>query len=474
MINKPRVSGSFEFSESALSEAESMTVRNALHFKSYGGAKYGFGDSQIVDLCVEDEETGIVSIPRRYAYERLPSKLLKGVENNISTGTEVKFKFNERKQASRPELKRRQDTLIEEFLNALRDQKTPFQGGILSASCGVGKTVMSSKLVSVFNRTTVVLVHKEFLLDQWIERLTEFLDVSPDDIGFVKQKKCQFEGKKIVIAMIQSLLEPSKYPNEFFEWAGVLISDEVHRMSAPCFQSVAPLFPAQIRIGLSATPRRGDGLQAVFEWHIGKVLAQMKGAEMTPKIYQIPFDLWLPEDLYLWRDKRSGEIKKIFIAKLINILVEITKRNSWLLREMVKAVKSGRKVMLLSDRREHLNALKDALAVKDPLITVGFYVGGMKKKDREQSVNCDIILGTFQMAKEGLDIPEIDTLYLSSPKSDIEQSVGRILRYHEDKKQPIVVDLVDSLPVCVDFAAKRLRQYKRLGYTVVKSIDDPK
>lgn len=463
---------SFTIPSSSLPEAELMKIRNDLHFESRGGEKYGFGGSQSVDLLQEDEDTGLVSMPRRYAYERLPEKHLRNAEDRMSEGSSVEFKFNEEKQSSRPDLKKRQDGLIKAFLGEFAALQTPFKGGILSASCGLGKTVVCTKLMSVFNTTTLVLVHKEFLMNQWKERILEFLDVSEDEIGFVKQKKCDFEGKKVVIAMIQSLLDPDKYPKEFFSWAGLLVSDEVHRMSAPCFQSVVPLFPARLRVGLSATPRRADGLQAVFEWHIGRVLAKIKGAEMTPKIYQIPFDVWFPENLYMWRDNQSGKIKKLFLAKLTNLLVDVPKRNAWFIREMLRAVKSGRKVMLLSDRKEHLEVLRKALESKGTTFTVGKYVGGMKKAEREKSETCDIILGTFQMCREGLDLPTVDTLYLSCPKSDVEQIVGRALRYHEDKKDPVIVDLVDSLQVCLDFARKRLRQYRRLGYTVVKSVDD--
>jgi superfamily II DNA or RNA helicase len=455
-----------------LSEAELLTLRNDLHFQSRGGEKYGFGGAQSVSLLNVDEDSGIVTLPRRYAYERLPKKLLQEVEDKTSPGTPVDIVFNEEKQSSRPDLKKRQDGLIGTILEEMKKMKTPFQGGIGCAPCGTGKTVVSTKLMSIFNTTTVVLVHKEFLMNQWKERIIEFTNVKEEEIGYVKQKKCDFEGKKVVIAMIQSLMDPDKYPKEFFEWGGLLISDEVHRMSAPCFQSVIPLFPARVRIGLSATPRRADGLQPVFEWHIGGVLARIKGNELTPKIYQIPFDIWFPENTYLWRDKETGKIKKMFLAKLTNLLVESAPRNVWFMKEMLRAAKAGRQVMLLSDRREHLELLKRSIEAKEPSVTVGLYVGGMKKKDRERSESCDIILGTFQMCREGLDIARVDTLFLSCPKSDVEQIVGRALRYHEDKKDPIIVDLVDSIPACLDFARKRLRQYKKLGYTVVRSVED--
>jgi len=243
-------------------------------------------------------------------------------------------------------------------------------------------------------------------------------------------------------------------------------------MSAPCFQAVITLFPAMYRVGLSATPRRADGLQPVFEWHLGKVVAKMDGGnEIKPKIYQISIKTEIPESLYLWRDQKSGEVKKLFLSKLVNLLVDIPERNEWIVKEIIKATRSGRKIMLLSDRREHLAMLQRVLEVSDKSITVGLYMGGMKKEALKQSEQCSAILGTFAMAKEALDIVMIDTLFLATPKSDIEQPCGRILRYHEDKKEPIVVDLVDTLPACQDFARKRLKQYRRLGYNVVKSAD---
>jgi superfamily II DNA or RNA helicase len=252
----------------------------------------------------------------------------------------------------------------------------------------------------------------------------------------------------------------------------IAITGNCHRMSAPCFQAVITLFPAMYRVGLSATPRRADGLQPVFEWHLGKVVAKMDGGnEIKPKIYQISIKTEIPESLYLWRDQKSGEVKKLFLSKLVNLLVDIPERNEWIVKEIIKATRSGRKIMLLSDRREHLAMLQRVLEVSDKSITVGLYMGGMKKEALKQSEQCSAILGTFAMAKEALDIVMIDTLFLATPKSDIEQPCGRILRYHEDKKEPIVVDLVDTLPACQDFARKRLKQYRRLGYNVVKSAD---
>ena len=465
----PTITGTFNFHEDMVSDIELLTIEGALTYKSLGGDRYGFGESQEVLLFDHNADTGIVKIPRRYAFDCLSRSVLEQAEDNMSDGYPIKVVFDDAKQAGRPELKEKQDNVIDAFLTNLEALPTPMKGGILSAKCGTGKTVIASKLISIIGCTTLVLVHKEFLVEQWIERLLAFTDLTMDDIGIVQQSKCEYEGKKVAIAMVQSLMETGKYPEEFLSWAGCIISDEVHRMSAPCFQRAIPQFSARYRIGLTATARRGDGLQEVFEQHIGRVLAQMTGGnEIIPKIYQMPFKIWLPDDMYIW--KKDGKIKKLFLAKLINALVVVDKRNRWLVAEMLRAAKSGRKVMLLSDRREHLDELRRIIEEHKAPFTVGLYVGGMKRADRDKSELCDIILGTFQMAKEGLDIPAIDTLYLGTPKSDVEQSVGRILRYDEDKKEPVVVDLVDTLPICLKFANSRLVQYRRLGYSVMASV----
>jgi len=457
---KPELRANFWFPLGALSVPEMAQVVEDLGFKSFGGEKYGFGKPSTVSLV--QTETRVdgswIGVPRRYAYERLP-QLCVGVDEKVSDGSPVSMTFDETVQAKRPELKARQDQLIGEYLLALEAQGTPFKGGIACAPCGTGKTVMLLKILAKLGRTALVLVHKDFLVEQWKERMAQFLNLKPEEIGHVQRDTCDFQDKKIVVAMVQSITQRS-YPQAFYDWPGVVVCDETHRMGAPVFNQAIPLFPARYRLGLTATPRRGDGLQAVFEWHIGKVAAKMTGAETTPKVYQVPFDVYIPEQVYKWREK-------VFLGKLVTKLCKLHNRTDWIARECVRACKADRRVMVLSDRIEHLEDLKTAFDVEcSSAFTSGFYIGGMKDAERAVSAQCDLILGTFAMAQEGLDLPEVDTLFLASPHSDVEQPIGRILRWHEDKKEPVVVDIVDSVPVCQKFAEKRLKQYKRLKYDV--------
>jgi superfamily II DNA or RNA helicase len=468
-INPPEIGATFKIHKSMLGDAEFTSIKSAMSFRSMSGDRYGFGAAQSVTL-IEEDDRGYVHIPRRYASVVLSKDILTSAVVSMSSGYPISLSFDEAKQAARPDLKLRQDAVLEEFLLNMSGLSSPMKGGILCAPCGTGKTVVAAKLIAILGVTTLVLVHKEFLYDQWRERLLSFTDIKEDEIGKVQQDKCEFAGKKVVIAMVQSLLDRGRYPAEFYEWPGLTLYDETHRMGAPQFQAAVPQFSAKYRVGLTATPRRSDGLQPVFEWHIGKVLAMMAGGnEIIPKIFQIKYDAFVPENMYCWRDA-EGKIKKLFLAKLTNILTGIPSRNIWIVKELVKAAKSGRKTMLLSDRREHLDIIKKEFELREPSVSVGYYVGGMKKEEREESAKKGLILGTFQMAKEGLDIPDIDTLFLSTPKTDVEQSVGRILRFHEGKKEPIVIDIVDTLPICIDFARKRLRQYSRLKWNIAKTV----
>lgn len=468
-MRRPVLDSVFTFDPDDLGSAHIVCAEKSLTFRSLGGDKYGFGDSQEVSMFIRNED-GSVSVPRRYAFSEFPKDLLDAAEDKTSGGSDINIVFNEAKQAERPDLKKRQDDLINEYLAEIEATNSPMKGGILCAACGTGKTVISAKLFAKIGKTTLVVVHKEFLADQWRERLLSFTDLKDSDIGIAQQNKCEFEGKKVVIAMVQSLIESNRYPEAFYRWPGVVCYDETHRMAAPQFQRAVSQFPAKYRIGVTATPRRADGLQPVFEWHIGKVVAKMDGGnEVIPKIYQVKTDTYYPDSLYCWKNQ-DGKIKKLFLGKLVNLIVEDRRRNQWIGKEVVRALSADRKVMVLSDRLEHLRNLESIVKGLGSSSTIGYFIGGMDQEERSASARCDLILGTFQMAKEGLDIPDIDTLFLTTPKSDVEQSVGRILRYHEDKKDPIVVDMVDTMPTCIDFAAKRLRQYGRLRWTVCSKV----
>lgn len=269
--------------------------------------------------------------------------------------------------------------------------------------------------------------------------------------------------------------------NHNFVANGILVHN-CHRHGAVEWSKAAAMFPARTRIGLSATPRRGDGLWDVITWHVGDVLVKEEGGgEAT--VFQVETGLGLPKDVYEGRGRA-----KINLARLINAIARIGSRNDLIVDELIRAVKAGRRPLVLSGRLEHLDTLaaqfelrwdgdhpnsdetrtaKAVMGDEDDEFLVGRYVGGMKDKDIERSQKCRVVFGTYQYAKEGLDDPSLDTLFFATPMSDIEQAAGRILRSHPDKKDPLIVDFVDDKTgPCIGFSRRRESQYKRLGFKV--------
>lgn len=265
------------------------------------------------------------------------------------------------------------------------------------------KTVCSLKLIADIGRTAIVIVHKSFLMNQWVERIKEYFDIGEDEIGIVRQDRCQYEGRKIVVAMAQSLLSRN-YPTEFYHYFGTLVVDEVHRFAAPTFRQTIVMFPARYRIGVTATPNRADGLQSVFESHIGKIRARGEKRKVKPEIKQIPADFSIASERP-FKDYRG----KVNLTKVVSAIIESETFNRQVARLAVKAASAGRKLIIFSDRVKHLETLetfiKTEMAKQGKRFTIGFYIGGMKEEELAISATRHIILATYAMACLPLNQP---------------------------------------------------------------------
>jgi len=431
---------------------------------SGGGGLMSFGgDSEPVILY--NEKANSILVPRNFGKKYLERNLFcNDFDEFYADGFPTYFDFNETKQAERPELKKKQDYLVKSAVDAFRKGEI---GGCLCAPCGTGKTVVGLKVAAEVGSTTLILVHKAFLLNQWTERIQEWLGISPDEIGIVQQDRCEFKGKKVVIALIQSLLA-RQYPAEFYQYFGLIIADEVHRHAAATWSESIGQFYARLRLGLTATPYRKDGMWNIIDWSFGRIFAEVRGELMKPEVYQLVFKhRYHGSDYGIYF---AGAMKKVFPAKLINLIADDVKRNKALLKIIEQAVEKDRKVLFLSDRRKHLALIYNSFVEKyGKNFPIGFYVGGMKDEQREESARKRVILGTYQMAAEGLDIPDLDVLIMGTPKSDVEQAIGRILRADDDKKTPIVIDPVDNEPYyCERILSKRNRFYSSKGWPVTR------
>lgn len=322
---------------------------------------------------------------------------------------------------------------------------------ILSSPTGSGKTAMALFILSKLQKKTLIIVHKEFLMNQWIERISEFL--GENSIGRIQGNVFEIQGKSIVIGMLQSIVSRD-YSRKQFEDFGLVIYDEVHHLAAEVFsKSFFKIGLKRYSLGLSATPQRKDGLTHLLNWHLGEIIdlkmnnESMENKNCTIKIYNINHGSDIQEEY-----NRSG---KLNMPAMITNLTENFKRNK-LICEILNDLPKNRKVLVLSDRIFHLKTMFSMIKSDSK----GMYIGKMKKEELEESNKCSFIFGSYSMCSEGYDCPDLDTLILMSPKSDIVQSLGRIFR--KTHANPLIIDFCDDFSIFKIQGYKRRRTFKKL------------
>ena len=360
------------------------------------------------------------------------------------------------------------ETIDINFLGTLRDDQQEVinfvlskleleDGGLLCIRAGWGKTTGALYIATELKKKTLIIVHKSFLLNQWIKRAEQFTNAK---VGIIQQNKIDIDGKQIVIGMLQSIAK-DKYDTEIFKDFGLVIFDEAHHAPSEYFSRALPIIACKKTLSLTATPKRQDKLEKVLYWYLGPILYTIPSEKNNTLLvktfkYNITHEKFKEYKLY------DGTINR---SKTINKLVEINVRNQFIVDQIKELLlEEGRKIMILSDRREHLIELKKILD-KLELATTSFYIGRMKQSKLDESEKAQVIFGTFPMASEGLDIPDLNTLIMTTPRKEIEQTVGRILRkIHE--VQPVVVDIVDQLPSFSRQGMIRRKFYKNNNYII--------
>ncbi len=300
------------------------------------------------------------------------------------------------------------------------------------------------------------MVHKEFLATQWRERIQQFCPGAT--IGVIQRDKIEINCD-FVIAMLQSL-SLKEYTFDQFESIGAVFIDEAHHVCARVFsQSLFKLCP-KYAFGLSATPERKDGLTKVLYWFLGPVFFAVERQNQS-QVHVYPIDFNCHEFSKPPPSDRTG---KVSLVTMITDLVFNEERNVMITRLITKIITEtpSRHVLVLSDRREHCKYLCSQFPENS-----GLYMGGMKEKDLLVSSKKQIIFATFSQAHEGLDISSLDTVLLVTPKSDIKQSIGRILRETGGKKNdPMIYDILDQWSLLYAMYAKRRRVYKEGGFII--------
>lgn len=345
---------------------------------------------------------------------------------------------------------------------------------IAEAPTGWGKTYHGCAVAAALGQATLIVVTKNDLVQGWHSTLKTLIGVPPEQIGHVQQAKCDYKGKRFVVAMVHSLIE-RQYDPEFYNYFGLVIFDEVHRLGADYFEQVCGLFPARYRLGLSATPNRKDGRFRSFYYHIGEILVRGTQIPMSPKVLKKHTGWKVPR--YPKFNSEKGRYETVEMAVNPGQMGAVLKRlcgdpvrNHQIAEFVSEAYKAGRRILVLSDLIDgHLKKLFHAIVKAGvPGQDIDYYIGGRKQSDLDVAKKARVVLATFAFTSEGTNVPEWDTLVLATPKADVEQAVGRILRELEGKKTPIVLDLVDDHPTLKAFFYSRLKNYYKVKGTVVE------
>jgi superfamily II DNA or RNA helicase len=323
-------------------------------------------------------------------------------------------------------------------------------------------TIMALNIISKIKRKTLIVVHKEFLLRQWIERIEEFLPGAK--VGRIQGEIVDIAGKDIVIGMLQSL-SMKDYPSSLFKSFGLSIYDEVHHLGAEVFSRALFKIVTKRMLGLSATMKRSDNLSKVFKMFIGPIVYTKK-REGGDGVVVHAID-------YENNDEEFSHVELNFkghvhYSKMIKKICEFNHRSEFILKVLGKMLKDERckQIMILGHNKVLLKYLHDAIEDRN-MASVGYYVGGMKEKDLKISETKKVVIATYAMASEGLDIKTLSTLIMATPKSSVEQCIGRILRVKHDR--PLVVDIVDQHEFFNRQWMKRKRFYVKEKYKIKRT-----
>jgi len=349
------------------------------------------------------------------------------------------------------------------------------RGALLRAPTGSGKTLMGLAIAARLSTPALIIVHKGDLAKQWHETGEKLFPGC--NIGHIQQDNWDYYGKHFVTAMAQTLHSREVSKMEWF-WQkfGLVIIDECHHISTETFEYIIRGSTSRYRLGVSATFKRRDKLDFVWNWHIGDVVHDAVIFQPTGQYKQLVWETNLKDSQFRMRFDK----KKIHVAQLINAIAKSRQYNDWLVGQIRQAWRSKRKVLVVSDRIDQLVYMQEELfkwkinCAND--CTIGLYVGSVNgksiKKDKlEQAKRCDIVLATIAMIGEGSDVPELDTLFLATPRGEITQILGRIRRVCENKKSLLVIDPVFATPFCKSLAAKRRKIYKELKFTEQEDDD---
>lgn len=319
---------------------------------------------------------------------------------------------------------------------------------LLIAPPGFGKTAVASAVIAKRSVSTLVLVHKTTLLEQWNRRLSEYFQIDNKSIGMLGKGKKRLNGM-LDIATLQSL----KNRPELIEAYSQIVVDESHHIPAVSFEVPLKRFKGKYVLGLSATPKRKDGLEAIMYLQCGSISHEViKKSTQKHRLKTI---------------STSYETLLDHYAMMLSEIMEDETRNSLIIDEISRH--PTRKILVLSERIEHLNILWHLLHAKK--LSAVLLHGGLSTKEKRKQFaktsDASIILSTSSYVGEGIDIGHLDTIIFTMPISYPERIVQYLGRIGREGQECLAIDLVDTkVPMLKSSLRKRMKGYKKMGYVL--------
>jgi superfamily II DNA or RNA helicase len=361
-------------------------------------------------------------------------------------------------------------TIQEQATNTLRKHEI----GVFVAPPGIGKTVIGTWLITERQCNTLVLVHRQPLLDQWVAQLALFLGLDTRDIGRIGGGKHKPNGR-LDVAMIQSLVRKDKVDNLVANYGHVIV-DECHHLPAVSFERVLAEVRARFITGLTATLQRRDGHHPIIEMQLGPVRFTVDARNQAA---HHPFS----HNLIIRETGLCLDDDDLRIQEIYQRLTANKQRNNLIFDDVLQALEEGRSPILLTERKEHLEYFADRLRKFTHNLIV--LQGGRSAKRRREDLNRlaaipdneeRLILATGRYIGEGFDDARLDTLFLALPvswKGTLIQYAGRLHRLHPDKTEVRIYDYVDrGVPMLARMFERRLRGYRAIGYSAKEVTSD--
>lgn len=443
------------------------TLRNRiLHLAAFQNPE--FYKSQAMRLPTYDKPRVIACAEEHAEHIALPRGCLDELKTLLRKN-KVRYKIKDLRTPGNP--------ITINFLGNLRPEQItaakallPHDTGVLAATTAFGKTVVAAWLIAQRGVNTLILVHRQQLMEQWVERLSNFLDIPEKAIGRLGGGRRKLRGQ-IDVALIQSIVRKNVVDDRIADY-GHLIIDECHHLSAQSFERAISQAKAKYVLGLSATVQRKDGHHPIIFMQCGPIRhrvdakSQAKARPFQHNVIVRPTgfrNIVEPED-----DAR------IEYQKLCQALMEDTVRNRIICDDVAATIRANRHPLVLTERTEHLTILKDELNARG--ITSVTLQGGMGKKERSAAMinlknTATVVLATGRYVGEGFDCSQLDTLFVTMPVSwrgTIAQYVGRLHRLHHDKQVVQVYDYADlNVAMLERMFDKRCAGYEAVGYSIL-------